>query len=84
MEDSAAAVRDRAKRAQYEKSDLLGYAFVPLSTETFGRIGKPLRKLSVGLCTGNCVLYKRSLYALAHVSGNAFCAGADIPTSEIN
>ena len=111
MEDSAAAVRDRAKCAQYEKSDLLGYAFVPLSTETFSRLGKPamallnklaecaaasgvvfkygfvvnsLHELSVGLCTGNCVLYKRSLYALARVSGNAFHAGADIPTSGIN
>ena len=30
------------------------------------------------------MLYKRSLYAQAHVSGSAFCAGADIPTSEIN
>ena len=36
---SAAAVRDHAKRAQYENSDLLGYAFGPLSTETFGRLG---------------------------------------------
>ena len=108
-EGSAAAVRDHAKRAQYENSDPLGYAFVPLSTETFGRLGKPamallnklaecasasgvvkdgfvvnsLRELSVGLCRGNCVLYKRSLYALARVSGTAFRAGADIPTSEI-
>ena len=109
-EGSAAAVRDHAKRAQYENSDPLGYAFVPLSTESFGRLGKPamallnklaqcasacgvvfkdgffvnaLRELSVGLCRGNCVLYKRSLYALARVSGTAFRAGADIPTSEL-
>ena len=41
-------------------------------------------ELSVRLCRGNCVLYKRSLYALARGSGNAFRAGADIPTSEIN
>ena len=34
-----------AKRAQYENSDLLGYAFVPLSTETFGRLGKPAMAL---------------------------------------
>ena len=40
-EDSAAAVRDHAKRAQYENSHLLGYAFVPLATEPFGRLGKP-------------------------------------------
>ena len=86
------------------------YAFVPLSTETFGRLGKPamallnklaecasasgvvlkdgfvvnaLRELSVGLCRGNCVLYKRSQYALARVSGTfAFRAGADIPVYE--
>ena len=42
-----------------------------------------LRELSVGLCRGYCVLYKRSLFALARVSGTAFRAGADIPTSEI-
>ena len=42
------------------------------------------RELSAGLCRGNCVLYKRSLFALARVSCNAFRAGADIPTFEIN
>ena len=42
---SAAAGRDHAKRAQYENSDPLGYAFVPLSTETFGRLGKPAMAL---------------------------------------
>ena len=82
-----------------------------VSTETFGRLGKPVmalpfklaayasvggvgfndgfvvhasRKLFVGLCRGNCVLCKRSLYALAYVNGNAVCAGADIPTSKNN
>ena len=87
----AAAVRDQVKRVQYENSDLLGYAFVPM---TFGRLGKPamallnklaecalsggvvfkdgcvviaLRELSFGLCRGNCMLYNRSLYALARV-----------------
>ena len=35
-----------------------------------------LRELLVGLCRGNCVLYKRSLYALARVSCSAsFIAG---------
>ena len=109
-EGSAAALRDQAKRAQYENSDPLGYAFVPLSTEILGRLGKPamallnkiaecasssgvvskdafvvfnLRELSVGQCGGNCVMYKRSLFALARVSGIAFRAGADIPTSGI-
>ena len=37
-----------------------------------------------GSCRGNCVLYKRSLYALARVSGNAFRADADIATSPKN
>ena len=31
-EGSAVVVRDHAKRAHYENSDPLGYAFVPLST----------------------------------------------------
>ena len=46
--------------------------------------GNALRDLFVGLCIGNCVLYKQSLYALAHVSGNAYYESANIPTSEIN
>ena len=45
-EGSAAAVRDNAKRAQYENSDPSGYAFVPLSTETFSRLGKPVTLLN--------------------------------------
>ena len=51
-----------------------------------GFVVNALRELSVGLCRGNCVLYKhfkRSLFALARVSGTAFRAGADIPTTEI-
>ena len=110
-ERSSAAVRDHVKRSQYENLDPLGYAFVPLSTETFGRLGKPamavlyrlaecalgsgvvskdgfdlnaVRELSVGLYRSNCALYKRSLYALARVSGNAFRAGAEVATSESN
>ena len=42
-----------------------------------------MRKLSVGLRRGMYVLCKRSLYTLARVTSNAFCAGADILTSEI-
>ena len=38
---------------------------------------------SVGLCRGKCVARKRNLYALAHLSANAFCARAGIPTTEI-
>ena len=49
-----------------------------------GFVVNALRELSIGLCMGNCVLYKRSLYALAHVSGTAFRASADIPTSKIS
>ena len=49
-----------------------------------GFVVNALRELSIGLCRGNCVLYKRSLYALALASGNASRAGADIPTSKIN
>ena len=49
-----------------------------------GFVVNALRELSVELCRGNCVLYKRSLYALACVIGNAFRVGAHIPTSEIN
>ena len=48
-----------------------------------GYVVNALRELSVGLSRGNCVLYKRSLFALARVSGTAFRAGADIPTFEI-
>jgi hypothetical protein len=43
-----------------------------------------LRALSVRLFTGSFVLYKRSLYALAHVSRIVFSADADVPESEIN
>ena len=44
-EGSAAALRDQAKRAQHEYFDVLDYAFVPLSTETFGRLGKSAMEL---------------------------------------
>ena len=109
-EGGAATVRDAAKRAQYATADPTGYAFTPLSTESFGRLGKPamkllsklaetagdggvrpkdgfvahaLRELSIGLCKGNAVLYKRSMYALARVSGNEFRAGMDYPMAEV-
>ena len=35
----------------------------------------PVSELSVGLRRGNCVLYKRTLYALGRVSGTAFSKG---------
>jgi hypothetical protein len=106
---SAAAERDRAKRSLYETADPHGYAFCPISIETFGRLGKPamellntlaetaadggvlketfvttaLRELSVGLCRGNAVLYKRGLKTMARVSGTAFQEGMLVPTGEI-
>ena len=43
-----------------------------------------LCELSVRLCRVKWVLYKRSLYALARLSGNAFRAGAGNPTSGLN
>jgi len=47
----AAAVRDQAKRAHYQSADPNGYAFTPLSTETFGRLGKPAMELLNSLAT---------------------------------
>jgi hypothetical protein len=42
-----------------------------------------LRELSVGLCRGNSVLYRRSLYVLARASGIAFRAGMDVPSADV-
>ena len=42
-----------------------------------------LRELSVGLCRGNSVLYRRSLHVLALASGIAFRAGMDVPTADV-
>jgi hypothetical protein len=42
---AAAAIRDTAKRAQYRTGELSAYRFVPLSAETFGRLGKPFMAL---------------------------------------
>ena len=41
----AAVVRDAAKQAKYQTADPSGYAFVPLSHESFGRMGQPAMKL---------------------------------------
>ena len=51
VEGGAAAMRDQAKRAQYESGDPNGYAFVPLSMESFGRLGKPAMQLLNTLAT---------------------------------
>ena len=108
-EGGAAAIRDQQKRTKYSTADPHGYAFIPLSMETFGRLGKPamqllntlaetaadggvskegfvtnaLHELSIGLCRGNAVLYKRSLTAMARVSGAAFQRGMLVPSGEI-
>ena len=44
MTGSAAAARDQVKKAKYE-SAAGGYAFVPISVETHGRISKPAMDL---------------------------------------
>ena len=41
----AAAARDRLKITKYQTTDPNGYAFVPLSHETYGRLGKPAMQL---------------------------------------
>jgi hypothetical protein len=106
---AAAAHRDRSKREQYERADPQGYAFIPLSVESYGRLGKPamellntlatkaggseefkgcfvtnaLRELSVALCKGNAVLYRRGLNMLAKKSGRHFVPGLDVPTADV-
>jgi hypothetical protein len=106
----AAAARDQAKRVRYATADPNGYAFIPLSVETFGRMGKPamellntlataaaaggavqktgfvvnaLRQLSVSLCRGNGIMYRRSLSVLARASGTSFLPGLMVPTADI-
>lgn len=108
-EGSAAALRDQQKLDKYETADPHGYAFVPLSIETYGRLGKPamqllntlgdraaeggadksafvtnaLRRLSMALCRGNAVVYKRGLTVMARVSGEHFLEGMLVPSGEI-
>jgi hypothetical protein len=42
---AAAALRDEQKRRQYRLQGSTGYLFVPLTLETYGRLGKPLMSL---------------------------------------
>ena len=106
----AAAKRDTEKRTRYQVDDPTGYAFIPLSTETYGRLGKPalallkrlssvacetrsvhqddfidnaLRELSIGLCRGNAVMYRRGQTALARVTGEAIQRGDETPSAEV-
>ena len=108
---SAAATRDQMRRNRYQVADPDGYAFVPMSFETYGRMGKPamqllntlvdvaaaggsvdrdafmrtaLRELSIGLCRGNGVLYKRGVTVLARVTGTSFLAGLPAATAEVH
>ena len=107
----AAAHRDQAKRNRYQNDDPNGYAFVPLSVETYGRMGKPameflntlatiastegsvdkdlfmtnaLKELSIGLCRGNGVMYRRGVTALARVTGTALMTGLPVATAEVH
>ena len=41
----AAAVRDASKMVRYESIGPNGHAFIPISVETFGRLGKPAMEL---------------------------------------
>ena len=43
-----------------------------------------LRELSIGLCRGNGVLYKRSVTVLARVTGTSFLAGLPAATAEVH
>ena len=105
----AAAKRDADKRAKYQTAVPNGYAFTPLSHETFGRLGKPamellnklanvaaesgvykesfvtnaLRELSISLCKGNGIIFRRSLMNMAKVTGTTFRAGLAIPTADV-
>ena len=106
---SAAANRDQSKRDRYQTADPTGYAFTPLSTESYGRLGQPamellsqlgtiaaaggsvdrdvfvanaLRRLSIALCRGTGVTYRRSLTMCAKVTGAAFMPGLPVPSAE--
>ena len=48
-----------------------------------GFVMNALRELSIGLCRGNAMLYKRSLPVMARVSGTSFRSGMLVPTGEI-
>ena len=51
---SAAALRDRQKRTRYQQAFPGGYAFMPLSMESYGRMGKPAMELLNTLATQAC------------------------------
>ena len=106
---AAAAERDAKKRAKYATSDPAGYTFVPLSVESYGRLGKPamqlladlaseaelagavstdsfvenaLRMLSVSLCKGNALMFRRELGLLASATGADLQPGDPVPSAD--
>lgn len=48
---SAETLRDHQKRLRYDRGDAGGYAFVPLSVESYGRMGAPALELLNTLAT---------------------------------
>jgi hypothetical protein len=48
-----------------------------------GFVTSALRELSIGLCRGNGVMYRRSMTMLARASGTCLRAGLDTPTADI-
>ena len=77
-EGSAAAVRYHTKSAQYENSDPFGYAYVPLSTKTFGRLGKPgmaLMKKFIDCASAGGVVFKEDLLSMLCVNSLSGCVG---------
>ena len=95
---------------RYQNADPNGYAFTPLSHESYGRLGKPatqllnslaiaasaagvvvkgdfvesaLRELSVSLCRGNGVMYRRGLQVFATLAGGAFEEGLLVPIADV-
>ena len=48
-----------------------------------GFVGNALRELSISLCRGNALMYRRGLGVLARVTGNCFRAGLTVPTADV-
>jgi hypothetical protein len=54
-----------------------------------GNVRKPtfvinaLRQLSIALCRGNAIMYRRGLSVLARAGGNSYMPGLTVPTSDV-
>ena len=78
---AAAEERDKQKRLYHQKNGTPGYAFVPFSIETYGRLGKDAEKLlrdmaeraaSTGECDRDCFLqWMRKEISSSLIRGNA-------------